>query len=165
MPRKVVPKKNPKAEFVKAWLHAEDHVLLEAYRKEASREVGEMLRWMEHQIDFDPMDMLWSFSEDLFPMINRAKQYRWQLYDRKKKFNEIEFDGVKAEHATYATPEEKTAAFADLAERWNIVECEQMALIWRIKKIHIKVTKKVNTQLEKGEKSPFVDYEYDPEKS
>jgi hypothetical protein len=161
MPRKQEPKKNPLQQFVMKWLYADSTVLAEAFRKEASRQVGEMQKWMDDQIDNDPMGMLWEFSESLFPLIQKAIKYRARIYDRNKRLRELEFDKVKASVAGDVEALEKAA------EEWSVTEAEQIALAWRIKKIHIHVTSEVRLQLDKerGEKDPFADYEYNPENS
>ena len=47
----------------------------------------------------------------------------------------------------------------------NDLETEQMALVWKIKKIHTMVRREVAIQIAPGEVDPFAEYEYDPETS
>lgn len=145
--------------FIRTWLTGNEEQLEEAYRKEASREVGEMQRWMRDQEENDPIGMLWDYEERLFPMIRKAVQYRMRIYNRNKKAIEIKFKALQAE------AKQDAEALDRIQEEWMTLLDEQIALCWRIKRIHMKVSREVRLDLDVGEADPFEEYEYDLEKS
>lgn len=144
--------------FVQAWLKGTEDELDEAFRKEASREVGEMSRWVDYQKAEDPAGVLWDYEERLFPMIRMAAKYRTRIYNRNKIASELR------ERSLTLDPEDG-AEIARMQEEWMKLRDEQIALCWRIKRIHIRVTREVRLDLAEDEKDPFEEYEYDPEYS
>jgi len=131
--------------------------ILEAYRKEASRQVGEMQRWMDYHIKEDPYNMLEHWTENVFPLVRQAVKYRMRVYNRNRVFDKLKFDRLEA------TAKSDTKALEEIAESWRETEDEQIALCWRIKKIHLAVRELVQLQLDKGEAHPFEEYEYEAE--
>lgn len=155
--------------FVKAWLGDDIFELVEASLKEASRQITELENWMKEQKKYDVWMMADEYEETLFPMIRRAIQYRYKIYNANKSIKEkqqhlteiglIRYNGVF--EADFDADSEVIEIRADL----NDLETEQMALVWKIKKIHTMVRREVAIQIAPGEVDPFVEYEYDPETS
>lgn len=143
--------------FVKAWLKGTEEGLLEAFRKEAAREVGEMERWMKDQIENDPINMLDHFAEEVFPMVRKAVKYRSRIYNRNRSIELAKF-GIMEANATG-----DAGKIEDAVEAVLKLEDEQVALAWRIKKINIKVKRLVRLQIAKDEVDPFEEYEYEAE--
>ena len=154
-----MPKASSVVAFIKAWVDGNEDMLEIAFRKEASRQVGEMERWMKNQIATDPEGMLWYYSDAFFPLIDKAVRYRMRIYNRNRLVDQIQFDIMAAEAAG---EEEKVAS---LREQWLDIVDEQIALCWRIKRIHCKVVRDVRLELAEGDKDPFEEYVYDPAKS
>jgi len=164
MPKKYI-KRNGPDRFVHAWLSGTVEELSEAFRKEASREVAEMLKWMEFQKSDDP-DGAFVYEDNIFPMIIRAKQLRGQLYDKNKKIPPLEFKILQASHAFDQNPTvEVVEEFRRLETELLELDAERVTLCWKIKALHIKVKRLVmlDVQTHMGDVNPFEEYEYDPE--
>lgn len=145
--------------------------LEELHRKEASRQVGVMLKWKEYQEVMDPVGMadMWAEEEDsdgfpqLFPMIEQAVKYRYKLYNLNKQWAKLEFEIKSAKFDGHNTKAKQ------LQKDFAKVEDERIALCWRIRKIFMWVKFKAaeeHAPLE-GEEllNEVQDYEYDAEKS
>lgn len=124
-----------------------------AGKKEASRQVGEMLRWKKNQITFDPEGMLWDY-EDVFPLILKAERYRTRIYNRNREIEKIKFD------LTVAQVNDDRESWDSLNEEWADLEAEQMGLVWRIMKIYCAIRHKVLLTVGSGVDEVFKDFEY-----
>lgn len=146
--------------FIKAWIGNDEDQIEEAFRKEASRQVGEMERWMKFQKKSDPEGTLWYYEENHFPIVRKALQYRMRIYNRNRVIDKIKFKIIEA------TVKKDAERIEDLQEEWLTVIDEQIALCWRIKRVYCKVSREVNLNIKsEDEDDPFKEYVYDPEKS
>lgn len=132
--------------------------IVAAAKKEASREVGEMIRWRDHQLKHDPDGMLWEYQE-MFPLVVKAVRYRSKIYNRNREIEQVKYDIMVAEN------EQDSEALEHLMTRWGDLEAEQMALVWRIQKIYCHVRAHVIIAVGEGVDEVFKEFEYDLEKS
>lgn len=159
------PRNSGPKNFVKTWLNTTNpEALIEAYRKEASREVTEMLNWKIETEKYDPQAYV--YEDEVFPLIDQANKYRMRIYDQGKKIKDAkatmnlilkEKYGNVTTGGFYEDPE-----VVEARSVWADAEDEQMRLCWRIKKIHVKVKLDVRADLEADAIDPFAEYEYDP---
>lgn len=160
-PRNIGPQK-----FIKAWLTEIDpEKLAEAYRKEASREVTEMLNWKIETEKYDPYAYV--YEDEIFPLIDKANRYRMRIYDQGKKIKVARAAMTYILANSYGNDPEtgfkKDERVIKAQEDWREAEDEQIRLCWRIKKIHSAVKAEVRVNLTADDPDPFAEYEYDPE--
>jgi hypothetical protein len=128
-----------------------------AARKEASRQVGEMVKWRDLHLKFDPDDVLWVY-QDLFPLVKKAERYRSRIYNRTREIEELQYQ-IKVAQANQ--DQGKIELFNS---KWADLEMEQYGYCWKIMKIYCVVREKVILTVGEGEDQVFKEFEYDPEK-
>lgn len=163
-PRNIGPEK-----YLEAYVKGTIPELIEASLKEASRMVTELQNWKKDQIEFDPQMMLDVWQDDLIPLVQKAVRYRFRIYNSGKRMREIDFELIKIAAEKYGGKQEgaffEDSDVLDLMEESNDLETTQMAMFWKIKKIHTRIRSEFRLQFQLGDDNPFAEYEYDPEKS
>lgn len=173
MAKKKAPRTTGTKWFLKSLTRGTAQEIENAYKKEAARQVGEMTKWMKVQEDDDPQEMLFEYEETLFPSIQQSSRYLSMIYNRNKLIKPIQERIVVANErlnqvdrysedgpAEYAAVE---ARIAEIQEELDSVIDQQIALTWRIKKIHVNVLSTVRGYLDPEEnyKDPFAEFEYE----
>lgn len=155
MPRKAI---SPAA-YVEAWKTQHYETIHKAALAEASRQVNEMVKWMEHQIQFDPDEMkVIHLEAGVFDLIKKARNYRSTIYNRNKAIAVAGFDALKAHHTGDAKE------LSVITEKMAEYEDDQWVSARRILKIYIYVKAKANGSLQLLDPET-VGYEYDPEET
>jgi hypothetical protein len=146
--------------YVEAWKTRHYDTIHEAALKEASRQVNEMVKWMDWQIRYDPDLMKEIHMEGgVFGLVRKARNYRESMiYQRNKLIAGI---GVEKIKASVKADYERIAEINEQIAKW---QDEQYGGCRRILKIYCAVTALAGGSLEVTEVEEL-DYEYDPEKS
>lgn len=132
-------------------------LLEEMTRKEAARQVGELLKWKEYHEKYDPLGIAEDdYVDELFPLVEKSARYRYKLYNLNKQHAKADFEFVTAK--AKGDPEEIAEAQEALAE----IEDKRIALCWRIRKIYMYVGHKalLDVTPEDDIESFFKEYEY-----
>lgn len=155
MPRKAI---SPGA-YVAAWKSLDYKAIHDATKAEASRQVNEMVKWMEWQIQYDA-DMMKEIhlENGIFDIIRKARNYRSTIYNRNKAIAQTEFEAIRGQ--TLGDLKIVEDARAKLAE----YEDDQWAAARRILKVYCAVKMAAGGSLELTDPED-VEYEYDPETS
>lgn len=144
--------------YVEAWKSYDYNVLHEATKKEASRQVNEMLKWMDWQIQYDPDRMKKIHAEQgTFDLVRKARNYRSTIYNRNKAIAQIEFDLIKVRSTGNIKEVEA------VREKLAVCEDDQWAAARRIMKIYCRVKFVAGGSLMVSDTPEDVEYEYDPE--
>lgn len=158
--------------FMKTLAKGDPEAIEEAYKKEAARQVGEMEKWKARQERDDPQDMLFEFEDSLFPLIEKASKYKFLIYNRNKLVAKVQAKVVALKKHIETIdaysgdgPKEMKAAtdrLAEVEEELAVIIDEQIALAWRIRKIHIEVVtvSRGHLDAEKNEKDELSEFEY-----
>jgi hypothetical protein len=152
MPRKAI---SPLA-YIEAWKTQSYVAIHEAAKAEASRQVNEMVKWMDWQIQFDP-DMMKEvhLKDGIFDLVRKSRNYRSTIYNRNKSIAEAEFEAKRAQITGDVKGlkeiQEKTARMED--DQWNACR--------RILKVYCHVKYKAGGSLELTEPEE-IEYEYNP---
>lgn len=129
----------------------------EALKAEASRQVNEMVKWMEWQIQYDPEEMKEIHLEaGVFDLVKKSRNYRSKIYNRNKAIAEARFEVIRAQVNGDAKE------VAAIQERMAAYEDDQWAAARRILKIYLYVKGKANGSLTVSDPES-IEYEYDPE--
>lgn len=144
--------------LLNAWKSMDALEVVTQSKKEASREVGEMIRWKDNHKRNDPDGMLWEY-ESLFPLVKKAERYRMGIYNRNKEIEKIKFD------ITVAHVNQDQEELDRLNEKWSNLEAEQIGLAWKIAKIYFFLRGQVIISVGDGVDEVFKDFEYDLDKS
>jgi ribosomal protein L17 len=156
MPRKAV---SPAAYLI-AWQSQRYSSIHDATLKEASRQVNEMVKWMNWQIKYDPDEMKEIHLErGVFNLVKKARNYRENMiYHRNKYIAEIQFDRIAAE---LAGDMDKIAEIDEQIAKWHD---DQFGGFRRIVKIYCAVKSLAGGSLVLNDPEE-VEYEYDPEEA
>ena len=153
MPRKAI---SPAA-YLEAWRSEDYTVIHEAAKAEASRQVNEMVKWMEWQISFDPDRMKKiHLQQGNFDLVRKARNYRSTIYNRNKAIAAAEYEIIRAN--TMGDAKE----LASIGEKLAGYEDDQYVAVRRILKIYLRVKYLAGGSLELRVPED-VEYEYDPE--
>lgn len=128
------------------------NVVHEAMKKEASRQVVEMVTWLKRMEEHDP-EGLETLSEgvgvDLAGAVKKAEKYRFKIYNRNKDIKSII---VKAESAS---PEK----IAELAALKSEYESEQFMVFGKILKIYCILSTVTTLTLPEEDDDPYAERE------
>lgn len=144
--------------YIEAWKSLNYDAIHEAALAEASRQVNEMVKWMNWQIKHDPDEMKEFHTKDgIFVLIKKARSYReTMIYNRNKYIAEIEFERIAAAHAG---DRERLDALNEQIAQWND---DQHGACRRIMKIYCAVRIKAGGSFVLNDPED-IEYEYDPE--
>ena len=135
--------------YVEAWKTQDYNTIHEATKAEASRQVNEMVKWMEWQIQYDPDQMKKIHLEQgTFELVRKARNYRSTIYNRNKAIVQAGFE----------------VPSPAVAVKLSEYEDDQWVAARRILKVYIHVKFKAGGTLELTEPED-VEYEYDPEEA
>lgn len=145
--------------YVETWKKYDYKAIHDAAKAEASRQVNEMVKWMEWQISVDPERMKVIHLEGgVFDIIRKARNYRNTIYNRNRTIAETGFEVIRAEHSGDAK------AVAEAREKLAECEDDQWTAARRILKIYCYVLFVAGGSLRVFE-AEDIEYEYDPEDS
>lgn len=150
------PKLTGHQKYIAALSGANIGLLEELTRKEASRQVGEMLRWKKYHEDVDPLGVSFGYEMELYPLIEKAVRYRHRIYNWNKRHAEVEFEFTKAVlNEDWEAKGERQAELAD-------IEDARIALCWRVRKIYMYVSHKALLDVTEDDdiEGFFKEYEY-----
>lgn len=140
--------------FINAWKTLNYDEIHKAAVKEASRQVNEMVKWMDWQIANASKEDREMYLE-VFAIAKKARNYRTVIYNRTRSIKESEFERIRAELTGDAGALKK---WADQKSEW---EDDQYVACRRIMKIYCAVRATVG-RLDIMDPQD-VEYEYDPE--
>jgi hypothetical protein len=148
---------NPAA-YIEAWKTQNYDTIHHAALKEASRQVNEMVKWMNWQTKYAPKWMKETYEEDgIFDLIRKARNYREHfIYQRNRLITEAP---MAMAQATLDGDAKKIDALKEQIAQW---EDYQHGGCRRILKIYLHVKGEAGGSLELTEPEE-VEYEYDPE--
>lgn len=145
--------------YMETWKTLDYSAIHAATKAEASRQVNEMVKWMEWQIQYDPEQMKEIHLEaGIFDIIRKARNYRSKIYNRNRTIAQLEFDVIRADVAGEAK------AAAEAREKLAVCEDDQWSAARRILKVYCHVKFVAGGSL-KVYDAEDVEYEYDPEYS
>lgn len=135
-------------EFYKKFKMMQWDAMMEGFRKEMTKQVGEMQRWRNYHIPADPEGMANLLSEYL-DLCRKAINYR-NLYSKRKK--ELKTcQGVAEQAARAGDVKALKKAQADYAEKHD----EMIAIIFKVYRIYFTVKPQLPVE---GEDDNVVDY-------
>lgn len=144
--------------YIDAWKSLNYEAIHEAALAEASRQVNEMVKWMNWQIRHDP-DMMKEFhlKNGNFGLVKKARNYRENLiYHRNKYIAEIEFERIAA---SQSGDRERLDAINEQIDQWHD---DQHGGCRRIMKIYCAMLFRAGGSFDLNEPED-IEYEYDPE--
>lgn len=145
--------------YMDAWKTMDYKTIHEATLKEASRQVNEMVKWMEWQISVDPELMkVIHLEAGVFDAIRKARNYRSTIYNRNRSIASTGFDVIRAN----VSGDAKAVTVA--VNKISDYEDDQYVAARRILKVYCFVKAKANGSLAVTE-AEEIEYEYDPEDS
>lgn len=142
--------------FIEAWKTLNYTEIHKAALKEASRQVNEMVKWMDWQFANTSEDDQEMYLE-VFSIIKKARNYRTVIYNRTRATKESAYEGIRAE---LAGDTEALKKWADQKSEW---EDDQYVACRRIMKIYCAVRITVG-RLDALDPED-IEYEYNPEHS
>lgn len=142
--------------FIEAWKTLNYTEIHKAALKEASRQVNEMVKWMDWQIANAP-EVDREMYLEVFGIIRKARNYRTVIYNRTRTIKESEFEKIRAELEGDMSA---LKTWADQKAEW---EDDQHVAFLRIMKIYCAVRATVGRMDVMDPED--VEYEYDPEDS
>lgn len=155
--------------------------ILKATKEEASRQVGNMLRFKEHQEMEDPDEDLWIYESDesdgspgVFALIKKAEKFRALIYDRNKAVKKKAIEYSVAETMFIKTQDAKyKEEMVRIKAEHNDLTDEQVLLAWKIMKVFCVVNYKIKlimadskgegkeTEEESMARDPFAEHYYE----
>lgn len=133
-------------------------IVFEAMKKEASRQVGSMEKWMAFESKTDRVGLLWMYEDEVFPIIVKARRYRMTIYAGNKNIGKIRFDIMKSQIEGASDK-----VIMGLHEEISEIQAHQAMMCWKIMKIYLALRKKVSFALGEDEEGIFTEKEYDYE--
>ncbi|UDL16684.1 hypothetical protein SEA_ATUIN_291 [Arthrobacter phage Atuin] len=140
------------SKFVHAYLHHDYAGMVEGLRKEASAMVGKMDRWKKYHLAGDPMGMV-KYYEEEFALVQKAVNYRKQIYKRQNKIADIIKD-IEIARLKGDWEYDPTKQF----DEWKELEAEIVGIAFKIIKVYFKLAPEVQDM--GGNEEELENYEY-----